>query len=760
MKSIWLIIFIGLGINVFGQLSEADQANIQNYKTAINSDIHDTLKIQAIQEWNNLTYLSDPQLDLELNIKIDSICSLHLANEVSPQEQQFYLHAKANAANIIGVNSYYSGQYDEAISFYKVSHDMHQQLNNLSGQANALNNVGVVHFRCSKYEEALKYYRKGLALRLEAADTIGIAGSYRNIASVYQNKGDFMTAIKLLDKEKNLNTLIKDSVSIATSLLEMGTIYFDLQDYEKTFSYFNQAKDILEKHKVIRELPRVYNGIGACYEKTQKYDSAHYFYDLCIDIAEQYQDPHYVSMAKNNKSFIFFLQGLETEAEICVKEAMNIAESGGDINGYLTAKVSLSKLYIKQSKFAEAEKLVHQVLLAMDTIDIDVNGQMNVYEALYAANKGLNRYEKALNFHEKFIERKDSLINSVNQKLLMQKEFNAQSRADSLRSADLIKIKNIELSAQKTENEKQKQKGYFLIVGSVLLIVFAGFMFNRYRITKRQNQIISEQKKLAEHQKEIIQEAHQEITDSIAYAKRIQSAILPPRKLVQELLPNSFVLYKPKDVVAGDFYWMEKVGNTTLFAAADCTGHGVPGAMVSVVCNNALNRAVREFRLVDPAQILNKVREIVIQEFEKSEEEVKDGMDIALCALNGNSLQYAGAHNPLWIVRNNEMIEIKADKQPIGKFEKASPFTSHKLDLQKGDSIYVFSDGYVDQFGGEKGKKFKPKALRALLLNLQNHPLSKQSNILDKAIENWRGELEQVDDICFIGVKIDEPTSI
>ena len=191
-----------------------------------------------------------------------------------------------------------------------------------------------------------------------------------------------------------------------------------------------------------------------------------------------------------------------------------------------------------------------------------------------------------------------------------------------------------------------------------------------------------------------------------------------------------------------------------LFAAADCTGHGVPGAMVSVICNNGLNRSVREYGLTDPGKILDKTREIVISEFEKSEEEVKDGMDIALCSIENNILKYAGAHNPLWIIRNDEIIECKANKQPIGKYDSLESYKTHLVELQQGDSIYIFSDGFADQFGGEKGKKLKTGNLKKLLLSFQNESMQKQKDLLNQAFENWKGELEQLDDVCVIGVRI------
>jgi ligand-binding sensor domain-containing protein/serine phosphatase RsbU (regulator of sigma subunit) len=259
-------------------------------------------------------------------------------------------------------------------------------------------------------------------------------------------------------------------------------------------------------------------------------------------------------------------------------------------------------------------------------------------------------------------------------------------------------------------------------------------------------------------QKNIIEHKSNEILSSITYAKRIQEAILPPVRLVKAALPNSFILYKPKDIVAGDFYWMETVDDLVIFAAADCTGHGVPGAMVSVVCSNALNRAVREFGLTEPAKILDKTLELVIERFEKSEEDVKDGMDIALCALNSktNELQFAGANNPLWIIKgaDNTLLETKATKQPIGKYADPKPYVNHVMKLEKGDSLYVFSDGFPDQFGGEKGKKLKTKAFKELLLSVQDKSMAEQHKTIDQYFENWRGDQEQIDDVCVIGVKL------
>lgn len=266
---------------------------------------------------------------------------------------------------------------------------------------------------------------------------------------------------------------------------------------------------------------------------------------------------------------------------------------------------------------------------------------------------------------------------------------------------------------------------------------------------------------------ELISEKNKEITDSINYAKHIQNAILPSQYFLKENFEHSFILYKPKDIVAGDFYWMHvhdqrstDPSKLIYFAAADCTGHGVPGAMLSVICSNALNRSVNEFGISDPGKILDKTSELVVETFghgEKNEAlDIKDGMDISLCCINNetNQLFWSGANNPLWIIRNNSIIEYKADKQPIGSIDKPKPFTTHTINLQKDDTVFIFTDGYADQFGGTKGKKFKYSQFKELLLKINDRSADEQLSLIDAQLESWKGDLEQVDDILIIGIKI------
>ncbi len=247
-----------------------------------------------------------------------------------------------------------------------------------------------------------------------------------------------------------------------------------------------------------------------------------------------------------------------------------------------------------------------------------------------------------------------------------------------------------------------------------------------------------------------------ELTDSINYAKRIQNAVLKTRQNIKDFLPNSFFYYQPKDIISGDFYLAEKVGDKIILAVADCTGHGVPGGIVSMVCHTSIKRAIRRVGLENAATILNETRNIIIETFENSVEVIQDGMDIAFCILDLNnlSLNYAGANINLYYTKNNNLTIVKSNKQPVGKHISMVPFTNHKIPLTKGDSIYLFTDGFADQFGGMKEKKFKNKQLKELLISINNLTANKQQQIVEQNFTEWKGNCPQVDDVCVVGVQV------
>ncbi len=295
-----------------------------------------------------------------------------------------------------------------------------------------------------------------------------------------------------------------------------------------------------------------------------------------------------------------------------------------------------------------------------------------------------------------------------------------------------------------------------MIGGFLIIFILTGIILYLYGQSKKMNLLLFNKSRMIYEQNSVINEKSKALLDSINYAKRIQTAMLPKDQDVKKNLPDSFIIYKPKDIVAGDFYWLEKKKGWLLIAVADCTGHGVPGALVSIVCKNGLSRSVRELNEADPGHILNTTREIVIQEFKKSNDKVVDGMDIALCAIKKNRLKYAGAYNPLWIIRKgeNKIEEHKACKQPIGKFDYSNDFKTHDIMLNKGDVFYIFSDGYAGQFGGKDDKKFKTKNFKKLLLSIHKEPMETQKNIIDKTFEEWKKDQTQLDDVCIIGVRL------
>lgn len=302
-------------------------------------------------------------------------------------------------------------------------------------------------------------------------------------------------------------------------------------------------------------------------------------------------------------------------------------------------------------------------------------------------------------------------------------------------------------------------------VGFILLIYLAiRFSIRRVQrqkehlegVVKERTAEVVAQKEEVEKQKVLIEEKNKDIMDSIKYAKRIQDAILPNNDTIDQCFSDAFVLYKPKDIVSGDFYWIKEKEGKSLFAAVDCTGHGVPGAFVSIIGNNGLNRAINEFKLVQPSLILDRLTMIVEEAFVQEGYDVKDGMDMALCSLDREKgiLQYAGANNPLYHVRDGKLHEVKADKQPIGSFDDRKPYTNHELEVKEGDCIYILSDGYPDQFGGPRGKKFKYKPLKRILEKVGDQPMAEVHDMLNITFEEWRGDHEQIDDVCIIGVRV------
>ncbi len=574
-------------------------------------------------------------------------------------------------------------------------------------------NIAMIYWYQGSYSNALNAYYAVLKINEETKNEKGIASSCFNIGIIYQNLKNDSLAMKFYSNSLKLFKKLSNKQGIANASNQIGNIYYTSGNLSESL------KNQLEALKLNKETDNKY-GIADAY----------------AGIGNIYKD-----------------QGNYSESLFNFFEALRIKESIKDEWGVANLYNEIGNVYLKKGENENSKKWFEKGLSLgskLNAISITVYS----YEGLSISSQKLSNYVDAYNNQLLFIKYKDSLINQENVKKSvqqsMQYEFDKKQTADSLKIAEERTINSIKF-------KQEKQQRYYLYGGLVLLVLFSFFMFNRFKVIQKQSNLITSQKIVVEQQKDLLEEKQKEIIDSITYAKRLQQAILPSHEFIKSNVTDYFVLYKPKDIVAGDFYWAEKVNDLFFIAAADSTGHGVPGAMVSVVCSNALNRSVKEFNLIEPGLILDKTRELVIETFEKSnKEEVKDGMDISLLCIDVKRkiVFWSGANNPLWYFLGNELKEIKADKQPIGKSDNPKKFTTHQIEYETNTTFYLFTDGLADQFGGPNGKKYKYKQFLDLLVKNNKDTLTQQADIIEKKFVDWKGDLEQVDDVCVIGIRI------
>lgn len=678
---------------------------------SITKNSSDPLEIlEAYLAWDEEIYAQYPDSSIYLNSKVLELSETFLKESNDTIRVKSIKSNMASALNNIGSTLNQQGKYKEALKFHERSLAIKKEIGNKQGMSTSLNNIGYVYLYQVNTAKALEYFIKSLKIREEIGYKRGVAGSLINIGSIYFKQNEWEKALDYYFRSIEALEDIKDKRRLAFAYINIGHIYTHQGKLEEAKTYFEKCLQLYADINSPMGLADVHNNLGILYLKMKEYEQSLKSFDQSLELSTQVQSNKGLASALNNKAKVYLDLKQYSNAILNAKKALNIAKASDNA--------------------VEARA---------------------AYQNLYQAYEKTGSTSKSYEMFRQFISIRDSILSDENQKQAIRQEikynYEKQATADSIQAAEAQRVLDAQITAQKAQIKQERTQRIALYIGLAMLIIFGLFVYNRLQITRKQ-------KLLIEEQKGIVDEKNQEILDSINYAKRIQSAILPPAPLVEEYLTDSFILYLPKDIVAGDFYWMEKKGSKILFAAADCTGHGVPGAMVSVVCNNSLNRSVREYGLTEPGKILAQTRDLVVQEFEKSEEDVQDGMDIALCSLEGQKLQYAGAHNPLWIIRNGEIVETKANKQPIGKYDFAKDFDTHEMELQKGDSIYIFSDGFIDQFGGEKGKKLKSKAFKKMLLEIQNLSMSAQKEYLRKAFHDWKGDLEQIDDVCVIGVRV------
>ncbi|NQV52476.1 MAG: tetratricopeptide repeat protein [Flavobacteriales bacterium] len=720
-QRILIMILAFLGVSAVGQeFSERDQAKLERYNEIIaDPNSHDTALARAYVNLGEIMAQADYASIRPLTEKAIEVAEAALLKDQPEEVVKSLTQSLGLATNNMGFLLNTEGQIEPALEYLEQSLRMRRTIGDAYGIAECLGNIGSVWSSRGDYSKALEYFNESYELaKTVTVDTRrakSMGNAEGNIAMMYQMAGENQQAFEMARRGVVSNTKAGFEFGVGINYGTIGSLHEDEGQLDSALFYLNKQKGIFKKFENEMGLGMAVYAIGRVHFKLGEYETAIENYTYNLNIAEGISNQVGISQAKRNLGEVFTAM------------ARSKGTSSGDRSKYLTlAEENL------ESSLEIADEIGHLNRMKLAAQDLT-----EVYKAQ-------GRTVDAFEMYQKFIQIKDSLDNDEKQTAFAQEQFKFEyEKQKAIDEANHEK----ELAIAAEQEEKQRILTYSVAGGLGLSAVFLFFVFNRLRITRKQNLLLAQQN-------EIIEQSHKEITDSIHYAKRIQAAVLPPNSVFKALLPNAFVLYKPKDIVAGDFYWLEEKNGTVLFAAADCTGHGVPGAMVSVICNNGLNRSVREMGLTDPGKILDNTRNIVVSEFEKSEEEVKDGMDIALCSLDGNTLKYAGANNPLWLYRNGELHEYKANKQPIGKFDEPLPYTTHSIEVQSGDSVYIFSDGFVDQFGGENGKKYKSVKFKAFLKELSNSPLVDQKTLLDREFETWKSDQEQIDDVCVIGLKI------
>jgi serine phosphatase RsbU (regulator of sigma subunit)/Tfp pilus assembly protein PilF len=644
---------------------------------------------------------------------------------------------------------------------------------------NGMVDLGNAYYYFDEYDQGLKI----LFEAIEVAEKQGFKGEKANAhvicGNIYLLTGELSNALNHFTDGLTIFEKLNNNTGMALCNNGLGSINKQQENYEKALDYFSKALNTGDA----TTKGDTYISMSQIFLKLEAYGDAKSNAELALEIGFKTEDAYIQAYAYDVIGKVLFFNGELDKSNNMFYESLELKESLEDNQGTSATLIligqNLKKLGYNDSAMTyilNAKELAEEI-----GANTELRESLGELAKLYAI-KG--DFENAFVYQTKFIEINEAISNDQASKKMAEMEAEMEAK---------LKEDQIALLEKDKEHEAETFKIYVGIAIFVLFVILMAAIaaYKRFQAKKKahadleqKNAIIEEQKDFLEEQKHVLEEKNTEIMDSITYAKRIQSAILPSNTYFADTLPSGFVLYKPKDIIAGDFYWVEETDNDLiLFAAADCTGHGVPGAMVSVVCNNALNRSVREFELSQPSLILDKTRELVIEQFEKSESEVKDGMDISLCCIDTKSskLYWSGANNPIWVLRkvggnklianitnegdvqefepnqigdNYVLFEIKPDKQPIGKYSDPKPFRNWEITVEKDDRIYVFTDGYADQFGGAKGKKFMSANMKKLLISMQEQPIHEHKLVLDQNFETYRSEHEQIDDVCIIGYKV------
>lgn len=622
------------------------------------------------------------------------------------------------------------------------------------------NNEGLLDSSLVYYDKAAVLYKK---LNLPSKLSKALNGK----GLMYREKGVYKDALDNCLQALSLSEGVKDTVQITASLNGIAIINQIQKDYDKAYEYYKKCEAIHLKTNNTNGLASTYNNMGLLFSEKKEPDRSHAYFLKALKFNEQNKNDRGIATACENIGLHYLSYELDPvkalehfDRSIAIWRGMN------DVNSVAITLDYKVNAYITQKKFKQALDTAN-LSLKLATQAGSTYSIKQAHEKLYMIYEEMKDIPNAYSHYKTFIKMRDEMDNDEQLReiteMQMTYEFDKKTEIEKLKQ---------EKKDQAAEDEIKRQKTLLLIylISLIFVVLCAILFFRSYRINKSAKEKIAFQNLLLEEQ-------NKNIVDSIKYAKHIQEAILPPVELINSLLIDHFVVYKPKDIVSGDFYWVEEKNGKTYLAVVDCTGHGVPGAFMSIVGRNGLSEAMSKLSDPTSAQILDFMNQYVNDTLNQTLENssIRDGMDMSLCIIDKkkNTIQYSGANNPLWIVRSTQTlledaekinyfgddkrgIEFKADKQPVGNFVDAvfSPFTSTNIKMLKGDMIYLFSDGFSDQFGGPKKKKFKRAQLKSLFYSVSGYSIKRQKQIIENSFEEWKGEIEQIDDVCILGVRI------
>lgn len=597
------------------------------------------------------------------------------------------------------------------------------------------------------FQAAKEYFSKAYRIADSLKNDKKLFRIYSAQGNVYEKNGELDEALKFYFSALEKATQLHDSDGIGDMNLDISWLYFELQKYELAEQYGKAALQIYENRHDEKDIANAYNNLATYKKDAGKYEDALKLHQQALEIRIRIKDAAGMSHTYNNIGLVYLKMEKYPETIEYLEKSYHIKDSLHDVKGMAGSLINISNAYIGMKKFQDALDYALRGTKLADSAGHKIFLK-NGYQAVAESYKGLGMYEQALDWMQKYISLKDKLVNEENIKQV--NELQAKYKSDTL--SRRIEMLNVKSALQETELANSQMIIYGISGVTVLLLASGFFIFRGYREKKRALVIISSIR-------DNLEQKNQEISDSINYAKNIQRSLLPDPEQLSKVFSESFVLNLPKDIVSGDFFSLAHKGEKAYLAVADCTGHGVPGAFMSMLGTDKLTQAIQDSATGMPGEILSLLNHAVKSSLHQHDQKMlsKDGMDIALLCFDNvqQKVWYAGANRPLWIVRNGAIVEYKPAKAAIGGTTPDTfLFPDNAITLEKGDVLYLFSDGYADQFGGVKGKKLMTRHFRELLLHAYQQPFELQREFLLGKLKEWQGNFEQVDDILVVGVRV------